>query len=110
MSEERTYIDCLEAVAIQDVAQLKEKDKSYGGSWKKRGGVGAYMMAARKIDRIEVQLSRVPFNAAHPPQYDIFAHLASDSRPDGILDDIRDLRRYLLLIEAEMMAQGVVIL
>ncbi len=95
------YIDLLPEVAMQDVAEVTEKDKHYGGSWKKRGGVGAFMMAARKWDRIEQILGK-DFN------YDIFAAIETDRRDEGILDDIRDLRRYLMLIEAEMKAKGVV--
>jgi hypothetical protein len=38
----------------------------------------------------------------------VFRAIASDARPDGIIDDIRDLRRYLLLVEAEMLAREVI--
>jgi len=38
-----------------DVRELVEAEKSYGDSWRKRGGVGAFMMLARKWDRIENQ-------------------------------------------------------
>lgn len=95
-----TYIDCLTQVVEQDVAEITRKDADYGGSWKKRGGVGAYMMAVRKVDRLEEQLKKV--------SYDIFAAIEGDTRADGVLDDLRDLRRYLLLIEAEMVARGAV--
>lgn len=98
------YIDFLEAVMKKDIEQLKLKDNEYGGSWKKRGGVGAYMNVCRKVDRIENQLSKP--GTSEMGQYDIFSHISNDKRPEGILDDIRDLRRYLLLIEAEMTAQG----
>lgn len=91
------YMDFLYRVASGDIEILRDKDAEYGGSWKKRGGVGAYMMAARKFDRIEEQLKKAP-------AYDIFAHAIADQRPEGILDDIADLRRYLLLIEAEIRA------
>ena len=65
---------------------------------KRRGGVGAFMMAARKWDRIEKQV------LGH--NYDIFSAMDEDRRPEGILDDIRDLRRYLFLIDAEMCGRG----
>lgn len=42
---------------------------------------------------------------SHQP-WDIFAAIAADKRPEGIIDDIRDLRRYLVLVEAEMIARG----
>lgn len=92
--DDMTFEADLHRIATEDVAVLVSKDKEYGGSWKKRGGVGAYMMAARKYDRIEVQAKR--------HDYDIFAAIAADTRSEGLLDDIRDLRRYLMLIEREM--------
>jgi len=76
----------------QDMEKLKEAEKSYGDSWCKRGGVGAFMMLARKWDRIEQQTVK--------HTYDIFETIKHDSTDTGILDDIRDLRRYLLLVES----------
>lgn len=93
-----TYIDWLETIAHEDVEVLRVKDAHYGGSWKKRGGVGAFMMLARKWDRIET--------AVNANAYDIFAAHAHDRRAEGVLDDIQDLRRYLLLVEAEIRAKG----
>jgi outer membrane murein-binding lipoprotein Lpp len=49
------------------------------------------MMLARKWDRIENQVKKVA--------YDIFEAYETDSRAEGLLDDIQDLRRYLLLVE-----------
>lgn len=94
----------LETVALEDVRFVKEKDISYGASWKKRGGVGAAMMLARKWDRLETML------AGTASRWDIFELIEKDpSGKDGCaLAEIRDLRRYLLLVEAEMMARGVV--
>jgi len=82
-------------IAHEDVQRLHEAEKSYGNSWKQRGGVGAFMMLARKWDRIENQTQR--------EKYDIFETIRIDSREEGVIDDIRDLRRYLLLVEAEML-------
>ena len=93
-----SYLDKLQSVADADVIQLLSKDKEYGGSWKQRGGVGAFMMTARKWDRVETQLM------AHG--YDIFQAIEAD--PVGFLDDVGDLRRYLMLIEAEMIDRGIV--
>ena len=81
-----------------DLRLLDEKGKAYGDSWKKRGGVGAFMMLARKWDRLEQQV-------AQSPAYDIFAHGITDTRAEGILDDIQDLRCYLLLVEEEIRAR-----
>jgi hypothetical protein len=88
------YRDSLSRLAQIDAEKVLQKDIEYGGSWKRRGGVGAFMMLARKWDRIEPQV------AMH--HYDIFAAAEKDQRPDGLIDDIRDLRRYLLLVEAEL--------
>lgn len=109
------YIDYLEDVATEDVAGLKKAQQSYGDSWKSRGGVGAFMMLARKWDRLEQQVSKQLFPEQDPTitlpgevvsAYDIFAHIEADTRSEGVIDDIRDLRRYLMLVEAEMRARG----
>ena len=81
-------------IAHKDVQQLHEAEKRYGDSWKQRGGVGAFMMLARKWDRIENQVSKDGYN--------IFDTIYNDPSNSGILDDIRDLRRYLLLVEGFM--------
>lgn len=114
-----TNLDHLQAVADADVAGLKKAQKSYGDSWKKRGGVGAFMMLARKWDRLEEALrpgegasqgsARVVRNTTDAcAAYDIFRAAELDKRPEGIIDDIRDLRRYLLLVESELIARGTV--
>lgn len=88
--------DRLRQIVEQDVVELLKKDEEYGSSWKKRGGVGAFMMLARKWDRLEHQV------ASHG--YDVFSAICKETREEGILDDIRDLRRYLLLVEQEFTA------
>lgn len=86
----------LENIANYDVLVLRDKGKTYGDSWRQRGGVGAFMMLARKWDRIE--------NQAKPLNYDIFAAgYATAEEKDGLLDDIADLRRYLLLVEEHVL-------
>ena len=84
----------LQTIADSDVVALEEAEKSYGDSWRKRGGVGAFMMLARKWDRIE--------NQVKAQQYDVFDAIESDRRAEGIMDDIQDLRRYLMLVEEHM--------
>ena len=76
----------------QDVDTLHVKDKAYGGSWKRRGGVGAFMMMARKWDRIE--------NLVKEYDYDIFKML--EANPGDVADDVQDLSCYLLLIRDHM--------
>ena len=89
--------DKMRALTDADVKALEVAEKSYGDSWKKRGGRGAFMMLARKWDRIENQSAKVG--------YDIFTAILNDSSSSGILDDIQDLRRYLLLVEEHMTAE-----
>jgi len=48
------------------------------------------MMMARKWDRVEHAISSVSLKVA----------LASDTREEGILDDLGDLRRYIILVLA----------
>ncbi len=78
-------------LAQQDLTQLISAEKSYGNSWRRRGGTGAFMMLARKFDRIEQQSKTV--------SWDIFEAARRYKGEDGLLDDIGDLRRYLLLVE-----------
>ena len=80
-----------EDIVDDDVAELEEAYVSYGDSWRKRGGVGAFMMLARKWDRLE--------NKVKEYDWDIFEAIDEDPRDEGILDDISDLRRYLLLVD-----------
>ena len=87
-------ISTVQGLGTEDADELHKAEQSYGNSWKQRGGVGAFMMAARKWDRLQKQVEE--------HNYDIFAAMLADQREEGILDDIRDLRRYLFLIDAEM--------
>ena len=90
----RDVLEVVQDLCLNDHVSLCEAEKTYGNSWKKRGGVGAFMMLARKWDRLENQVKK--FN------YDIFKAIYDDPSPKGILDDIGDLRRYLFLVEAEI--------
>lgn len=94
------HLKFLQEVANQDVSELNRKEKTYKGSWKRRGGVGASMMALRKVDRLEQMLCEC--------SYDIFELISKEGLEgaDGTaIAEIRDLRRYLLLIEAEMISR-----
>ena len=94
MEKYSDMIKMVEEVTTSEVHKLHEAEKSYGNSWKQRGGVGAFMMLARKWDRIEKQVEGY--------RYDIFDAMANDKRPEGLLDDVRDLRRYLFLVDSYM--------
>jgi len=120
-----SYADRLEEIAANDAKVLFEKDREYGGSWLKRGGIGAFMMACRKWDRLENAMSteictprigHFQSDSKSAPlqkvtggelvdKFDIIKRALADGREEGILDDIGDLRRYLLLIEAEIREQ-----
>lgn len=108
----KTFLDFLLTVVRRDCTALEKAQKSYGDSWKRRGGVGAFMMLARKWDRLENFLAQLPERAKSLPggadKYDIFRAVQIDARAEGVIDDIRDLRRYLILVEAELMVQGTV--
>lgn len=115
MVSDNGHIQFLDEIAQRDVATIKKKDAEYGASWKKRGGTGAFMMLARKWDRLENGLQPVEEGASTArlgsaiglaiPVYDIITAALLDDRSEGIIDDIRDLRAYLLLIEAEVRNQ-----
>lgn len=83
-------------IADADVETLELKGKTYGDSWKRRGGVGAFMMLARKWDRIENQAGALKYDIFDDPNF---------FNKDGLADDIRDLRCYLMLVEAEMLSR-----
>lgn len=116
------YHRWIEPVQNEDFRELMRKDKSYGASWKKRGGIGAFMMSARVWDRMEEMVTkRGAFGGGDKDAmpYDIFSWIIAENRDwnktidghryvgrDGsVLACVRDLRRYLTLLEAEMMEQ-----
>ena len=115
-SDKLKYHRHLDAIAAMDVSLVKEKDKSYGASWKKRGGIFAFAMLARKWDRLEEILAMPQMQTRDgvsrtAARYDIFEAIAAEPAPgeDGTtLAEVRDLRRYLLLVEAEMVERGAV--
>ena len=101
MTKQKEYspiIKQTEIISAEDWTSLDRAEEDYGDSWRKRGGIGAFMMLARKWDRLEKQV--IEHN------YDVFLAIADDMREEGILDDIRDLRRYLFLVEAEVRMRG----
>lgn len=87
-----TMKSALESLAIADVREVMLKNQQYGESWCRRGGGQAFAVIWRKVDRIESILK-----LHHGDTYDLFSAWAQN--PGDIRDDIRDLRRYLLLLE-----------
>jgi len=94
------HLPHIEKIAQEDASGLLKAHESYGPSWKQRGGIGAYMVMIRKFDRMEIQAEKHGF--------DILKAVKDDPRAEGLLDDIRDARRYLLLIEAWLRELGIV--
>jgi len=78
----------MRVLAMNIVKTVEKKDADYGSSWRKREGIGAFMVMSRKWDRIE--------NICKQLNYDIFKALAENK--GDIKDDIDDLIGYLLLI------------
>lgn len=117
MLQQSKFQTVLQGIADRDVETLVKKDAEYGSSWKKRGGVGAFMMLARKWDRLETQVTRPGLDS----KYDVFDAIGQDASvgtprqdqatgmplppvpTESVLETIRDLRRYLLLVESEIM-------
>ena len=104
-------LDYLEIVSKEDHDHLREKAKFYGDSWKKSGGRSSWFMLRRKIDRLINMLDKEPTNFEESLAHqDIFKKIKENpSGADGtVLAEIRDLRRYLLLVESEMLNQKVI--
>lgn len=79
---------------------VNDKDVQYGSSWRKRGGAGAFMVIARKWDRIEQACER------ETAKYDIFNVFKEEDRSESILDDCLDLVGYLLILVDHMVEIG----
>ena len=94
------YWKALKNIAEADTTLIRNKEHTYQGSWKKRGGQGAFFTIARPIDRYD--------KIAEQGGYDLFAILQKEidegrSGDDGsLMATIRDIRCYLLLLETEM--------
>lgn len=97
---QRKFEQRLKALVSKDVERLLAGRQKYGDSWRKRGGREAYFNVTRKIDRMERACEQAKVDC------DLFAAIkanpASDgdvAGKDGLLDDLRELRHYLLLCE-----------
>lgn len=98
--EETAYRAHLRRVADGVAATVLKKDEEYGGSWKRRGGRGAYHNFARKWDRIE---NIVEGKFAD----DVFAAMAGKDGElsESLEDSVKDIVGYGLLLLAEMEAR-----
>ena len=94
----KPLIDSLRDAVEGVIVTVAQKDKVYASSWKKRGGVGAFMMLARKWDRIE---NIVSSNQTH--RWDIIESILNDDHSDEpLIDQVDDLIGYLLLVKSEI--------
>jgi hypothetical protein len=124
------HMPYLQKVAASDVEVIQHKEKTYQGSWKEAGGRSAWFMFRRNMDRLvgmmappparKLAIANLRENEVHLDSNtyrylvaclkaeDIFSHIeAAPGGEDGTaLACLRDLRRYALLIEAEMVARG----
>lgn len=107
MPEHMDHLKHLPDIAHFDCCEIEEKERTYKGSWKKRGGVGAAMMMLRKADRLEVMLKDRGYDVFEAIEHDLngLSALPSTALDGTVLAEIRDLRRYLLLIESEIAAR-----
>lgn len=95
--EEAQFQDRLESQVRKAIEVILDKNRQYGGSWKSRGGVGAFMMFARKWDRLENALTIRNEQGENVGYRDLFELAKVDNRQEGIIDDLEDLRNYLIL-------------
>lgn len=95
--EEEKFKAGLQAQLGHAIEVILDKNREYGGSWKSRGGVGAFMMFARKWDRLENALTIRDEQKKVIGFRDLFAVAEKDTRAEGIVDDLEDLRNYLIL-------------
>lgn len=96
-SKEQGFRVQLETQLSTAIEVILCKNREYGGSWKSRGGVGAFMMFARKWDRLENALTIRNDQGVSVGFRDLFEVAVTDDRPEGIVDDLEDLRNYLIL-------------
>jgi hypothetical protein len=90
------YMDKLQEIADEDVEHLHKKGEEYGDTWMEDGGIGAFFVTSQKWKRLHRHAKR--------HGYDVFAAVHDDA--ESVLDDIGDLRRYLMLIEAHVLQQN----
>lgn len=130
-NNDMNHMQHLESVALSDCAVLQTKEATYQGSWKRAGGRSAWFMARRNMDRLitmmaapkipeyfDYDIKKIPaftdkqFEFLHKAfmSEDVFLKIRANPKgEDGtVLACVRDLRRYFTLVEAEMIAEGVV--
>lgn len=91
----RVRLSNMHVHAQRVIEVLQVKNPKYGDSWKSRGGYSAFNNLDRKWSRVET--------LAEQHHYDIFAAIeATRDQPDGMLESLKDLMGYVVLILDEM--------
>jgi hypothetical protein len=111
------HMQYLRQIVEDDIQTLQQKESTYKGSWKMSGGRSAWFMLKRKIDRminmmttegmdVESYTNISAIKSMLRAEDDIFLRAELDGSQAGadgtLLAEIQDLRRYLLLTEAEL--------
>ena len=102
------FQQALKRVLDSDLEGLIEAQNEYGESWCARGGQGAFFTLVRPLDRLLVLASKTGTDRRVAP-YDIFEHCLDNpaSGEEGpVLNTVRDLRRYLTLVEVYLVRRG----
>jgi hypothetical protein len=90
------YLSRLEAVLSAIRCAVIKGHGKYGDSCLQRGGVGLYMMLARKWDRLERDASLTGYDLLSMIERDVVANVV-----DGVADDVLDLCAYLVIALSE---------
>jgi hypothetical protein len=88
------YMDELDNVVTDAVGLIRHKTATYGDSWKRRGGPGAWFTTVRPWDRLEKIVEHHAGNVFDAIRDDPEGHDGS------ALACVRDIMNYLILIEA----------
>jgi len=94
------HLKFLEEVSAQDLEVIREKESTYMGSWKRRDGKSVFHMVARMWDRTE--------SITNEGEKGIFQIIREQNYRDSdgnLRAVLSDLRRYLTLIEAQMLSE-----
>jgi len=86
----KTDFDSIRKMLNDGVDLLEKKNKSYGSSWERRGGVGAFFTVWRKIDRLDAQLEQAEFN--------IFDVSVAAEDGESIDETLKDAMLYFALV------------
>lgn len=97
----RADLPHLLGLAAHDADELEASEGAYGPSWKRRGGAGAFFQVTRKWDRLEGLCKGIgTADVLHA------IRTYQGSYGDPLVNDVGDLRRYLILWLSEGAARA----